>query len=127
MSDPPKTAWEHLKSLLSNVGNLASVASFCGLSGATYAAYLLESHRLTVLFSVLTTFVAVFLIVDAALTVVQRLRYRWHPPKTTVELIGGHSLTLVIQNKGLPVRVQRTGDSLLSSGRTWSRTPHHLT
>ena len=107
LPDKPKTHWERFTSWLSNTANVLTVASlFASSSFAAFVAYLRDSHRLTTLFLVLAVFCAVFLVAQTVPPVTLWLRYRRKPPKTTVELIGGHSLTLVVQNRGLPVKVR---------------------
>src|SRR5262245_19081395 len=107
MADELKTPLARFKSWLSDTANVVTVASlFGGSSFAALIAYLRDSRELTTLALVLAGFSGAFLTVQALPSVWQWLRYRLKPPKTTVQLVGGHSLTLVVQNKGLPVKVR---------------------
>jgi hypothetical protein len=107
VSDQPATPWKRLQAWLSNTANVLTVGTvFGGFSVTALVAYLRDSRRLATVSLVFAGVSATVLIIRALPPVFLWLRYRIDSSKTTVELIGGHSLTLVIQHKGLPVKVR---------------------
>lgn len=106
MADESTTLWERVKTWLSTVADVLTIATVFGsTSAAALISYRLDSQRLTRLFVILAAASAAALLLRILSFVVRWARYRFFST-TTVELHGGNSLTLVIQHKGLPVKVR---------------------
>src|SRR5579872_4557319 len=92
------------------VGRLADVLTLIQVgAGASVAAFVIsriDAGGLTKLLIAAATFCAVALLVHVTQRAWVHGRYRFGKQHTTVELLGGHSLTLVIHHTGLPVKVR---------------------
>src|SRR5262245_51938029 len=105
MAEHPHTPWQRFKSWLSTAADVVSIAAvFGGTSTAAFVSYRLDSQRLARVFIVMAAASAVALLIVVCPHVVRWVRYKCFSA-TTAELVGGHSLTLVIRHKGLPVKV----------------------
>src|SRR4051794_35233395 len=104
MTDHSNSWWDRVKAWLSTVADVLTIATvFSG--AAALVSYRLDSQRLTRLFIILAAGSSAALLFRGVSYVVRWIRYRFFS-KTTVELYGGNSLTLVIKHKGLPVKVR---------------------
>jgi hypothetical protein len=117
-----ETAWQRFKLWLSTAADVVSIAAvFGGTSTAAFVSSRLDSRRLTRVFIVIAAASAVALLIFVLRHFVRWVRYRFFSV-TKVEIIGGHSLTLVIQHRGLPVKVRARAE-FLEFGEDMERHP----
>jgi uncharacterized protein (DUF58 family) len=104
---------EALRAAWNTVKNILAIRTlwilFGGSSVATAfaaGAHTVQSGVLVAVFGTLASFAGGSLLTSWAAQTWEKRRYKRHPPQTSLEVLGGAQLTVVIRHVGLPVTVR---------------------